>query len=79
MSIIVKVDCTHNDQGAWCNNKNVKRSLWGFGARTCPLHEKFYGKCEYQNSCQKPKSNPPKDEYKKEIRNSSYLLPSNPS
>ena len=33
--IVVKINCTYNDQGAWCTDKRVKRSLWGFGARCC--------------------------------------------
>lgn len=30
-----KINCKYNDQGAWCNNKNIKRSLFGIGARCC--------------------------------------------
>lgn len=31
----VKIYCKYNDRGAWCKNKNVKRSLLGIGARCC--------------------------------------------
>ena len=37
--MIVKINCIHNDEGAWCENKHVKRSLWGFGARCCSEYE----------------------------------------
>ena len=30
-----KVNCKYNDKGAWCTNKNIKRSLFGIGARCC--------------------------------------------
>ena len=30
-----KVNCKYNDSGAWCTNKNIKRSLFGIGARYC--------------------------------------------
>jgi hypothetical protein len=33
--MIRKVNCKCNDNGAWCTNKNVKRSLFGIGARCC--------------------------------------------
>jgi len=31
----VNVFCKYNDQGAWCKNKNIKRSLFGIGVRCC--------------------------------------------
>lgn len=31
----VKVNCKHNNEGAWCTNKKVKRSLFDLGARCC--------------------------------------------
>lgn len=34
----IKVNCKYNDQGAWCKNSNIKRSLWGLGARCCVLY-----------------------------------------
>ncbi|MFW5847506.1 MAG: hypothetical protein ACOCVF_01115 [bacterium] len=33
--MIIKVNCKYNDQGAWCTNKEIKRSLFGLGARCC--------------------------------------------
>lgn len=29
------INCKWNDRGAWCENENVKRSLFGIGARCC--------------------------------------------
>ena len=26
-----KINCKYNDEGAWCTNKNIKRSLFGHG------------------------------------------------
>ena len=37
----VKVNCIYNDKGAWCTNKNVKRSLLGLGARVCSEYGKL--------------------------------------
>ena len=31
----VNINCFYNDRGAWCKNKNIKRSLLGIGARCC--------------------------------------------
>jgi len=36
--MIVKVNCIYNNSGAWCKNKNIYRSLFGIGARVCPVH-----------------------------------------
>jgi len=33
--MIKRINCKHNDNGAWCTNINVKRSLFGIGARCC--------------------------------------------
>ena len=30
-----KINCKWNNQGVWCKNKKVKRSLFGFGTRCC--------------------------------------------
>lgn len=32
---MTKTNCIHADQDVWCKNKNIKKSLWGFGARCC--------------------------------------------
>ena len=33
--MMIKINCKHNNQGVWCNNKDVDRSLFGLGARCC--------------------------------------------
>lgn len=43
----IKVDCQFNDQGAWCLNQNIKRSLLGFGARCCVLYP-LGGTCKFR-------------------------------
>ena len=42
--MIIKINCKYNDSGAWCTNKDVKRSLFGIGARCCSEHNDK--KCE---------------------------------
>jgi len=53
----VKVNCEYNDQGAWCINTNIKRSLWGLGARCCVLYPPDQkSSCEFkENKVKKPK------------------------
>lgn len=46
----IKINCTYNVESAWCNNKNIKRSLFGIGTRCC---KEFNGevctfKCEHK-------------------------------
>lgn len=41
--MIIKVNCKYNDDAAWCTNKNIKRSIFGIGARVCI--ESNGGKC----------------------------------
>ena len=53
----IKINCKDNDQGAWCKNKNIKRSLFGFGARCCKLYPPSSEHCEYQ--IKYPRPNPP--------------------
>lgn len=44
----INVNCSSNKNGAWCNDKRVKRSLFGLGARVCSV---FNGKeCPFQKS-----------------------------
>lgn len=58
-----KVNCKYNEKGAWCNNKNIKRSLFGLGARcciefhdgVCPVKEKTTRKAPPPPSPTKPK------------------------
>lgn len=55
----IKINCKSNDQGSWCKDKRIKKSLWGFGARCCVLFPGLNGKtCEYQVKYIKP-SPPP--------------------
>ena len=45
----IKINCKYNDDAAWCKHKEIKRSLWGFGARLCVLYPpKNISECEYQ-------------------------------
>jgi hypothetical protein len=37
---MVRINCVYNDQGAWCKNKKIKRSIFGIGARVCLDFEK---------------------------------------
>lgn len=57
--MILKVNCKYNDDGAWCTNKNIKRSLFGIGARMCRVVD---GKsCEFKEPKTK-KPNLPENE-----------------
>jgi len=57
---MINIDCKDNDQGVWCKNKNIKRSLFGLGARLCVLYPGFNEKiCEYQTKQPRPLSPPP--------------------
>lgn len=48
----IKINCRKNDQGVWCKDKRVKRSLCGIGARLCLVAE---GKdCPYQDKYPRP-------------------------
>lgn len=52
---MINIDCKDNDQGAWCKNKNVKRSLFGLGARCCVLYPGLNGKeCKHQTKMKRP-------------------------
>ena len=56
--MMIKVNCKWNDQGAWCKNKEIKRSLFGFGARCCIE----YGNnktCQFKELGPKPTKPPP--------------------
>lgn len=55
----VRINCTFNDNGAWCKNDNVKRSLLGVGARCCVLYPGLNGNtCQWQNMYPRPNSPP---------------------
>lgn len=49
--MILKINCKHNNKGAWCTNKNIKRSLFGLGARCCIEHND--GVCELKEKFKK--------------------------
>lgn len=57
--MMIKINCISNDRGAWCKNKNIKRSLLGIGARCCKIYPNFGESCEYQIKVKRPKSPPP--------------------
>jgi len=43
--------CLHSDNTAWCKNKNIKRSLFGIGARCCKIYPYMdESKCEFFES-----------------------------
>lgn len=54
-----KVNCIYNNDGAWCNNENIKRSLCGIGARCCVEFGSFSKTCEYREEYLKPPAPPP--------------------
>ena len=62
------VNCIHNDKGAWCKNKNIKRSLFGLGARCCVEFQDRGVECKYKKMKPKPKFPPPKPPPKRIIR-----------
>ena len=55
---MIRINCIHNDRGAWCINKDVKRSLCGIGARLCVEFPSMKEICEYRKSHWSP--GPPK-------------------
>jgi len=58
----VKINCKHSDRDAWCTNKKIKRSLFGFGARCCIEHNS--GTCELKEKYKKSALPPYKIESK---------------
>ena len=60
MNIRININCKYNDSGAWCTNKNIKRSIFGIiGARCCVIFPNLFGDCEYQEKYPRPKCGPP--------------------
>lgn len=51
-------NCIYNDRGAWCTNKNIKKSLFGLGARCCV---EFYdcADCIHKVGHKRPTAPPP--------------------
>ena len=62
--MIRNINCKWNDQGAWCKNKKVKRSLFGIGARCCVEYDRTEI-CSFKESMVKPPSPPPPPTLKK--------------
>ena len=55
-----KVNCIHNNQGAWCTCTEVKRSLWGLGVRCCVMYPPLNGAaCANQRETKRPAMAPP--------------------
>ncbi len=52
MGTMVNVNCRQNNQGAWCRDKRIKRSLFGIGARMCRVFERQ--DCPYQDKYPRP-------------------------
>jgi hypothetical protein len=56
----VNINCIYNEKGAWCTNLNVKRAMFGFGARCCVIYPGLDGKkCRHKVEHKRP-SAPPK-------------------
>jgi len=55
----IKIDCEFNDRGAWCKNENVKKSIFGFGARCCLIYPYDNYFCSYKKRHSKPRPGPP--------------------
>ena len=48
--------CLHSDNSAWCKNKNIKKSLFGLGARCCKIYPSLdENKCEFFETKLPPK------------------------
>lgn len=57
----IKINCTDNDEGAWCKNKNIPRSLFGLGARCCVEYPRAFDCCcAFKTEHPRPAMNPPK-------------------
>jgi len=55
----IEVNCIYNDEGCWCKNRAIKRSLWGLGARMCIDAGRLRATCEIREEYPKPASPPP--------------------
>ena len=49
----IKINCIYIDNVAWCKNKNIKRSLFGLGARCC-VNYPYGNNCKYQIKHKRP-------------------------
>ena len=50
----IKNKCIHSVNDAWCNNDNIKKSLFGIGARCCVDYGKMSNDCKYYTFKPKP-------------------------
>jgi len=48
------VNCKFNDQGTWCTNKNIKRSLFGFLGPRCCVDYPMHNKCKWKEHLTRP-------------------------
>lgn len=55
---MIRINCKDND-GPWCNNKNIKRCLFGLGARMCIDYPYFNNICKIREPFPKPQIHPP--------------------
>lgn len=53
MAVYISVNCVYNEDGSWCKNKNVKRSLFGIGSRCC-IDYPYSSGCEFKEPYPKP-------------------------
>ena len=54
--MLTRINCIYNDDGGWCKNKKIRRSLFGIGARCCAIYPYDGGKeCKYQESYKPPR------------------------
>jgi len=67
MTVCINVNCIYNDDRAWCKNKNVKRSLFGFGARCCIDYPYSKG-CKFKEPYPRPEGPPPPPPPKRKIK-----------
>ena len=59
-NIRININCIYSDQGAWCTNKNIKRSLCGIGARCCVEYPHISKQtCEFKEKHKRPVPPPP--------------------
>lgn len=56
--MIIKINCKYNDRGAWCTNKQIKRSLFGMGVRCC-IEEPYGPGCSIKEPYPVLPSSPP--------------------
>jgi len=51
----ININCIYNDKGAWCTNKEIKRSFLGLGARCCVEYPMNAKKCKFKIRFERPK------------------------